>query len=140
MKKLIDSDISKFITSFNCPIVCIDWNEEITWDEYMEIYNVMKDCAENRKLMATIYYYRNDGELDAEDIRVHIGIPSKVNEKTEEGDFHYSFFFEDAMLEIRNIDGEYKITINDRGWACGFYPNDPADVNHKGLGKIDEWL
>lgn len=139
MKKLIDSDISKFITSFNLPVVCIDYNKSISWDEYMEIYNVMKDCAENRKLIATIYYYRTDGKLDAEDIRVQIGIPTKVDESAEEGSYHYNFYFNDPMLEILNIDGEYKITTNSE-WACGFFPNDPADVEHHGLGKIMEWL
>ena len=139
MKKLIDGDISKFITSFNCPIVCIDYNENITWDRYMEVYNTMKDCAENRKLIATIYYYRKDGKLDAEDVRVQIGIPTKVDEQTEEGSYHYNFYFEDPMFEIYNVDGEYIIRTNDE-WACGFLPNDSSDVDHKGLGKIEEWL
>ena len=139
MKKLIDGDISKFITSFNCPIICIDYNESISWERYMEIYNVMKDCAENRKLIATIYYYKTDGKIDAEDIRVQIGIPTRVDESTEEGSFHYNFFFEDYFFEICNVDGEYVIRTNVE-WACGFFPNDSADVDHKGLGKIDEWL
>ena len=139
MKKLIDSDISKFITSFNLPIVCINYNEEISWDRYMEIYNAMKDCAKNRKLIATIYYYRKDGKLDAEDVRVQIGIPTKVDEENGEGSYHYNFFFEDPMFEICNVDGEYIIRTNSE-WACGFLPNDSADVDHKGLGTIEEWL
>lgn len=139
MKKLIDGDISKFITSFNLPFICIDFNENISWDRYMEVYNAMRDCAENRKLIGAIYYYKEDGKLDAENVRLTIGIPTKVDEETGEGSYHYNFYFEDPMLEIYNVDGEYIITTND-GWACGFYPNDSSDVDHKGLGKIEEWL
>ena len=139
MKKLIDGDLSKFITSFGCPIVCIDFSEDITWGRYMEIYNLMKDCAENRKPVMAIYYSKENGKLDAENIEWHIGIPTKVDDSVEEGSYHYNFYFSDPILEICNTGEEYVITTT-FDWACGFRPNDPADLEHKGLGKIEEWL
>ena len=99
----------------------------------------MKDCAENRKPVMAIYYSKEDGKLDVEDIDWHIGIPTKVDDSTNESNPHYSFYFLDPTLEIYNTGEEYVITTT-FDWACGFRPNDSSDVDHKGLGKIEEWL
>ena len=140
MKKLIDGDISKFLSSFNIPVVAIDTNKDITWDEYMEIYNVMKECCENKKFALQVYYATGeDGSFAVDDMQIVLGIPDDIDTDVSEGTPYYNFKFWGDYFSIWNKGDGWTIETRSE-WACGWRPNDTSDIEHKGLGKIEEWL
>lgn len=138
MKKLIDSDISKLITSFNVPTVYVDSSKSITWDQYMEMYAVMKTCMEQKRPVCVVDGTFND-PTKIDNITVILSVPYKLDdnfEVTEDNPF-FSFYFNSGIVLWKSDDG-YKID-GELDYAYGWYPND-SELGIKGTGNIQEWL
>lgn len=139
MKKLIDSDISKFLTSLNMPVVCIDNEYNLyTYDEYMSIWNVMKECEKaNRPVIIFSAFYDND-VLNLPYCEIAIGIPkATVNGDPTEGDIVNCFTL-DTLISISEDDGSWgihTITAYGWGWAC-----QDTEAGFKGKGYIQQYL
>lgn len=137
MKKLIDNDISKLITSFNIPFVYVDASKHISWDQYMEIYGTMKTCMEQKRPVCVVEGNFSD-PTKIDDLTIFVSVPTKVDTTIDSrGSAQYSFYFGSGVM-IYKEDSKY-ILDDFSEYAYGWFADD-INMGIKGTGCVQEWL